>query len=132
MYAEPVKLTLTLGDRKSKPIKFDLPRATFRLEVLEDPGKYYPPKLPISSQTPLSVLYLTKTIPIAEVSEFANGLREVLDLEWEKLNFFIENELWEQSKQYSVASEIPGGGAEFSIQKLRPCLQPWRRVPAMF
>lgn len=114
LYSEPISLVLTVRGTKSEPVLFDQVYATFLPSVLQQPGRYYPPKLPVDPDTLLSGISLTTDVPLDLLPSIARNLSETLGLEWKALSIWIENELWNQTERITVEGAIPNGVAQLS------------------
>lgn len=113
--AEPITLALKISKGESKAIHFDQIQAVFRRDDFNDPGKYYPPKDPVDAKTPISSLDLITTVDADQLPAVASDLGNVLNLNLDKLNAWIDNRLWEETEGIELRGAAPNTIIQFYV-----------------
>jgi hypothetical protein len=105
MEAEPLTFALRQGDRNGESITWKSVQCRFSPAEQVDPGKHYPPKLPITDTSHISSITLTAAGDPAVLLKQAAATVKVLGITDPKLETWVASELWKNAPNFQNAYE---------------------------
>ena len=102
MEAEPSSFSLRQADRQNEAIAWKLMRCHFPRSEWTEPGEHYPPKLPITDESRISLLELRTNGDPATLMRQAVATLKVLGVSDAKLDTWISSGLWQNAPEFTA------------------------------